>query len=64
MTLIFSIRGKIMGWLIVFLIQIACICFVLGYIPTAGALKLLLMFVIGFVLVWAFFKMWEDFDEK
>ena len=53
-----------MGWLIVFLISIACICFVLGYIPTAGALKLLLMFVIEFVLVWAFFKMWEDFDEK
>lgn len=53
-----------MGWLIVFLVAIACLCMVLGVFPSAGVIRLLLMFVIGFVIVWAFLKMWEDFDGK
>lgn len=53
-----------MGWLIVFVVAIACLCLALGVIPSAGMIRVLLTFIIGFVIVWSLYKMWEDFDGK
>lgn len=53
-----------MGGLILLVVCIAAICLVLGVMPSMGAIKMLLMFVIGFVAVYAFFKIWDDLDGK
>lgn len=53
-----------MGGLILLVICIAAICLVLGHFPSMGAIKVLLMFIIGFVAVYAFFKIWDNLDGK
>ena len=53
-----------MGSLILLVVCIAAICVVLGYIPSMGSIKMMLMFIIGFVGVYGFFKIWDDLDEK
>lgn len=53
-----------MGGLILLVVCIAAICVVMGHIPSMGSIKLLLMFIIGFVAVYAFFKIWDDLDNK
>lgn len=53
-----------MGSMMLFVVCIAAICMVLNYIPSMSAIKLLLMFLIGFTAVYAFFGMWDELDGR
>ena len=52
-----------MGALILVVICFAAICVVLGQIPSMGSIKMILMFVIGFIGVYGFYKIWRDMDD-
>lgn len=53
-----------MGGMILLVVCLAAVCVVLGHIPSMAAIKILLMFVIGFIAVYAFFRMWDDLDGR
>ena len=53
-----------MGGLILLVVCIAAICVVLGHIPSMASIKIMLMFIIGFIAIYAFIKLWDDLDGK
>lgn len=52
-----------MNSLILLVVCLVAICIVLGKIPSMSSIKVILIFVIGFLGVYAGYKIWRDMDD-